>query len=116
MFTPREFQTLLCGQSNIDIGLLRKVAEYEFVSPTSPHVSWFWAALEAMSQEQRRLFLNFVWARSRLPASVDGFSMNFKITSPSGDAAKNPDKYLPTSQVCFFKMTCVCVFWFARCS
>ena len=43
--------------------------------------------------------------RSRLPASVDGFSMTFKVTSPSGDAAKNPDKFLPTSQVCFFKLT-----------
>jgi len=104
MFTPQEFQTLLCGKAVIDVGLLKKVAEYEFVSPSSPHVAWFWSVLESLPQEQRRSFLNFVWARSRLPSSVDGFSMNFKITSPSGEAARSPDKFLPTSQVCFFKM------------
>ncbi len=63
MFTPDEFGTLLCGRSVIDIDLLHKVVEYEFVSASSPHITYFWAVLESMSQEERRLFLNFVWGR-----------------------------------------------------
>lgn len=63
MFTPAEFQTLLCGKSVIDIGLLRKVAEYEFVQPNAPHIQYMWSVLEAMPQDQRQAFLNFVWGR-----------------------------------------------------
>lgn len=105
LFTPRELEELLCGSATVDVELLKKIADYEFCAATDPHIQYFWESLEEMSQEQRRKFINFVAARSRLPTSVDGFDMPFKIEAPSGKAREAPDRHLPKSQTCFFKLS-----------
>ena len=48
--------------------------------------------------------MNFVSARSSLPASADEFPMNFKIVAPKPAARLRPDSHLPSSQVCFFTL------------
>ncbi len=42
LFTPAELETLVCGRPTIDVDLLKRVAEYEFVSPTDSHILAFW--------------------------------------------------------------------------
>ena len=68
----------------------------------------FWEILTEMSNEERTLFLRFVWARSRMPASLSELSMNFKLQLAShggtDDTDSNPDSYLPSAQTCFFSL------------
>ena len=63
IFTPRELEQLLCGKSAIDVGLLKRVAAYEFMQPTDACVQWLWEVLEEMAPEQRIQFINFCYAR-----------------------------------------------------
>ena len=55
-----------------------------------------------MTQHERAGFINFVSARSRLPANAADFPMRFKIKMAS--ARENPDIQLPHAQTCFFQL------------
>lgn len=105
LFTPTEAEVLFCGRPDVDVELLKRVTEYEFVSPSDPHIVAFWEVLTEMSQEQRAAFVNFVSARSRLPSSADAFLMPLKIEAPSGPARDKPDAWLPKSSTCFMKLS-----------
>lgn len=61
--------------------------------------------MEEMSAEERTEFLRFVWARSRMPSSIQDMPMNFKIQAPQGAARETPDEYLPHAQTCFFTLS-----------
>jgi hypothetical protein len=108
LFTAHELEQLVGGSSRVDIKLLQQCTEYEDnLTPETPVVKYLWEVLEEMSSEERSLFLRFVWARSRMPASLSELSMNFKIQSSSrgtDDAGCSPDSYLPTAQTCFFSL------------
>ena len=46
----------------VDVALLREATTFgSGIGPNSPHIRRFWAALEGMSVEARRLFLRLVW-------------------------------------------------------
>jgi len=102
LFTPSELEQLVSGTSTVDVALLRQCTEYEDLAPDSPTVSNFWRVLEDMSDEERTLFLRFVWARSRMPSSALDFPMNFKLQGVKRD---KPDSFLPQAQTCFFSLT-----------
>jgi hypothetical protein len=105
LFTPNELEQLVCGSSKVDIALLRQCTEYEDILPDSATACNFWRILEDMSNEERTLFLRFVWARSRMPASAQDLPMNFKLQGATGKAKETPDAYLPQAQTCFFSLT-----------
>jgi hypothetical protein len=105
LFGSEEIEQLVSGTSNVDVGLLRQCTEYEDIAPDSPLVHNFWSVLESMTAEQRTLFLRFVWARSRMPASTQDLPMNFKLQSGQGAARDKPDSYLPHAQTCFFSLS-----------
>ncbi|RHY35526.1 hypothetical protein DYB32_000020 [Aphanomyces invadans] len=67
LFTPAQFEELVCGSPHIDIDMLQRITVYEGVDATAPHIAFFWNCLEDMNQDQRSAFVNFVLARSRLP-------------------------------------------------
>ena len=50
------------------------------------------------------MFLNFVSARSRLPAKADAFDSPFTIQAATGEARDNPDRSMPLSSTCFFSL------------
>jgi len=58
-----------------------------------------------MTSEEKTMFLRFVWARSRMPASAQDLPMNFKLQGAQGEAKTSPDKYLPHAQTCFFSLS-----------
>ncbi|CAE7301113.1 HERC2 [Symbiodinium microadriaticum] len=91
IFTPTELEQLMCGSTAVDINLLRQCTEYDDISPDSTLVKFFWEVLEEMTDDERTLFLRFVWARSRMPASAQ--------------AEAHPDDYLPHAQTCFFSLS-----------
>lgn len=82
LFTWRELEKRVCGVADVDVGLLQQNTEYdEDVSPQDEFVQRFWRVLAAMAEEDKRAFLRFVWARSRLPAGSAQFHQKFKIQS-----------------------------------
>ena len=57
-----------------------------------------------MTEEEKRKFINFVYARKRLPASASGFIMPFKILCPLPYMKEKPDDFLPHAKTCFFEL------------
>jgi hypothetical protein len=65
----------------------------------SPIVKHFWAVLKSFTVEERRGFLQFAWARSRLPPEGDthqSWRMKLNILETQSN------KFLPSSETCFF--------------
>jgi len=93
----------VCGIALIDVHLLRRYARYDGISPEAPEVGFLWQTLHAMSQADLRLFLHFVWGRSRLPP--DGspkWAEGFKVVHQT--SGSDPDSWLPTAHTCFFQL------------
>lgn len=106
LFTPQELEVLICGRRQVDVQLLKQCTDYDEVDENTPHVQYFWEVLSEMTNEERTSFLRFVWARSRMPNSAKDFPMNFKIQAAHDEGArKDPDKYLPHAQTCFFSLS-----------
>jgi hypothetical protein len=106
--SPFDCQQMIKGDDTIDIDLLMSVTDYEEVDAKAPYIGYFWDVLKQFSEEEKRLFLRFVWARDSLPASKEHFRQRFKIM-PSPDAHKqeeqrDDDLLLPRSQTCFFAL------------
>lgn len=103
LWTWQYLEERICGIATVDVGLLRKYARYDGISPEAREVGFLWTLLEEMSQGDLRHFLRFVWGRSRLPP--DGstkWAEGFKIASQAdcGDT----DSRLPTAHTCFFQL------------
>lgn len=43
------------------------------IDANAPLIMWFWDVLEEFSNEERSLFLRFVWGRTRLPRTIADF-------------------------------------------
>jgi len=107
LMTPEEIEELVCGFDEVDVGLLKQVAEYDTgVDPDAPHVQWLWEVLEEASPQDRTEFLTFVWARSRMPPAPAMFPMPFKIKNATHvKEGHHPDQYLPHAATCFFSLS-----------
>ena len=72
IFSPTELELLICGVPEIDIAELKANTEYHQYRPTDQVIVWFWEILNAMSQEDKALFLQFVTGTSKVP--LEGFA------------------------------------------
>jgi len=99
LFSWFDLEMLVCGNPIIDVETLRKHAVYRGISPGSPLIKNFWKAMESFTGEERRMFLRFVWGRSRLPVSESDWSQQFTI-----HLLKAGDDKLPISHTCFFSL------------
>ena len=71
LFTGAELRTMVCGSPDIKVSLLQSIATFRGgLSADSDLAKWLWETLEEFSQEERALFLRFVWGRTRLPATL----------------------------------------------
>ncbi|MDP2434450.1 MAG: hypothetical protein Q8P67_01760, partial [archaeon] len=90
---------------DVDVAVLEAHAVYEDVDPNEPHIKYFWDVLRnRFSPQERCDFLQFVWARSRPPASSDGWDMPFKI-QPGPRCQTPTDEQLCHSHSCFFSLS-----------
>lgn len=46
---------------------------YAGIEMTAPLVQWFWEVMDEFSNQERSLFLRFVWGRTRLPRTIADF-------------------------------------------
>jgi hypothetical protein len=69
LLTWRELEGRVCGDPQLDLSLLRRRTVYapRNYNDTSPVVQHFWQTLQGFSHDDRVKFLQFSWARSRLP-------------------------------------------------
>lgn len=71
------------------------------VDSSAPLIQWFWEVMEEFSNQERSLFLRFVWGRTRLPRTIADFrGRDFVIQVL--DKYNPPDLFLPESYTCFF--------------
>ncbi|CAF4045144.1 unnamed protein product, partial [Rotaria sp. Silwood1] len=94
LFTAHKLEEVVCGKGYIDIEMLKRHTDYDGDHESSPHIQQFWSVLSDMfSEEQKKLFLIFVWGRSTLPYSDNDFSTNFTIAHL--ETSGNVDEALP---------------------
>lgn len=101
LFSASELQAMVCGSPDIPLGLLKTVATYKGVESTSPLVQWFWEVMEEFTNQERSLFLRFVWGRTRLPRTIADFRGRDFVLQVL-DKYNPPDHFLPESYTCFF--------------
>ncbi|EEY57541.1 HECT E3 ubiquitin ligase, putative [Phytophthora infestans T30-4] len=117
LLTWNELEKRMCGVAEVDVKLLQINTEYdEDLSMNDEFIQRFWRVLESLEAEDKRAFLRFVWARSRLPLGSAQFHQKFKIqalaSSGNGDAngsSSGPpggwmDSQMPKSHTCFFAL------------
>ena len=111
MYTWNELELMVCGNVDIDLALLRRNTKYDGCSADDAHVRLLWRVLEAFTARERRLFLRFVWGRTRLPHGA--FEQKFKVqrfvgastsAGGAGGAAAGDQTHLPSSHTCFFSL------------
>ncbi|CAH1402584.1 unnamed protein product [Nezara viridula] len=101
LFSGYELETMVCGSPDIPLNLLKSVATYKGVDESSSLVQWFWEVMEEFSNQERSLFLRFVWGRTRLPRTIADFRGRDFVLQIL-DKYSPPDHFLPESYTCFF--------------
>ncbi|KAG7384717.1 putative ATP-dependent RNA helicase ddx49 [Phytophthora pseudosyringae] len=117
LLTWTELEKRMCGVAEVDVKLLQANTEYdEELAPSDDFIQRFWRVLEGLEAEDKRAFLRFVWARSRLPLGSAQFHQKFKIqalasagsgegsSSSSASAGGWMDSQMPKSHTCFFAL------------
>lgn len=105
IFTGSELRDFYCGNSDIDVDLLQKIVEYEGYKEDDQIIQYFWEVLKEMTSAERKLFLQFVWARSRLPLKESDFEDPFKIQKDTKTKGDETNMALPSASTCFFILT-----------
>jgi len=103
ILTGEELRDIICGNPDIDVDLLKRVVEYEGFEATDSVIEYFWETLREFTSSERKKFLQFVWARNRLPMKESDFEAPFKIQRDSSE--QNKDKALPSASTCFFSLS-----------
>ena len=85
------------GNKSLDVSKLKSITEYNGCNENDDFVKYFWEVLEGFNQEERSLYLKFVWGRARLPATTES---RHKIVALN----YNPNACLPISHTCFFTL------------
>uniref|UniRef100_A0A0A9VNP3 HECT-type E3 ubiquitin transferase n=2 Tax=Lygus hesperus TaxID=30085 RepID=A0A0A9VNP3_LYGHE len=101
LFSGYELETMVCGSPDIPLNLLKSVATYKGVDASAPLVTWFWEVMEEFTNQERSLFLRFVWGRTRLPRTIADFRGRDFVLQVL-DKYNPPDHFLPESYTCFF--------------
>lgn len=105
-FTVDELEEAVCGKRQIDIELLKRNTQYsDGEDQDLPHIQRFWTVLTDMfNEEQKKLFLTFVWGRNTLPSRDQDFIQKFPINEYSIDEG-HVDKALPSKYTLSFHLT-----------
>eukprot|EP00003_Mantamonas_plastica_P023962 TRINITY_DN439_c1_g1_i2.p1 TRINITY_DN439_c1_g1~~TRINITY_DN439_c1_g1_i2.p1 ORF type:complete len:585 (+),score=179.51 TRINITY_DN439_c1_g1_i2:251-2005(+) len=95
LMTWRELEVVVCGSPHIDVDQLRRNTKYKDFVETDKTIQFFWQVLEEFSDDERSLFLRFVYGRDRLPGRDDD---RLKVCRQPGSDG------LPRAATCFFQL------------
>jgi hypothetical protein len=99
----QDLKLRICGSADVDARVLRARTVYKNAVETDVCVQQWWRLFDSWSPEQRGRYLQFVWARSRLPydyehdTTLENHTMNFREYATQELA----DSKLPSAQTCF---------------
>lgn len=95
-----DVKELCMGEVNRDFEQIK--AKTKRSGGTDEYAEKFWKALQRLSPEYKRAFLNFVWGRSTLPETAWGVEFEFKLTidTQEGTTAES----LPTADASNFEL------------
>ncbi len=99
MFTWEQVEILVCGDSLVDLDVLKASTVYLRLNAESTRVKAFWKALESFSQAELRLFLRFVSGRSRMGRRNGKLPQSLKI-----EAGSSKVDGLPKAATCFVQI------------
>jgi hypothetical protein len=107
MVSAHDVLQVLCGDDDVDVALLRRNTDYEGHLPgEDPTVETFWRVLEEFSRQDKRKFLQFVSARTRLPSTSSSLPQRFKLQLTSSDTPDaSQDGQLPHAHTCFMSLS-----------
>lgn len=77
--TGQQLETAVCGEKELDIQILKRVAKYRDCGPSDRLVVWLWDTLENFTNDEKILFLRFTSGRSRLPSRVQDVTQRLLI-------------------------------------
>ena len=106
VFTSKEFQTKVCGSSDIDLHLLKKHTMYQVgISQDDRHIQDFWAVLFSLTPEQLTTFIKFACNQERIPKPRDANCLPppypMKI-APADAREEAQDNLLIRAETCIF--------------
>jgi hypothetical protein len=96
LFGWQQVRLLVTGKPFVDLVLLKAICNCSY--RTEPRYTWFWEVMEELTDDQRALFLRFVWGRETLPASRAEVSQQFYL----GDGSSIDT--LPRAGTCGFAL------------
>jgi E3 ubiquitin-protein ligase HERC1 len=102
VFTAAELERMCCGEADWTVAFLQTNSEVKLPA-ADPRAAFLWAALEGFTREERGLFLQFVWGRSRMPQGGGRLSQRF-VVSDLGRQEGDANTRLPTASTCFFDL------------
>lgn len=89
-----------CGQKTVDIDKLKGCTSYYGANENSAIIKRFWRVLTAFDDEQRQLYLKFVWGRSRLPIDMSSMRRAHTISVCRHMSKES----FPQAHTCFFSI------------
>jgi len=67
ILSSEEVEIRAAGNKTTDVEKLKSITEYRNCSENTKVVKMFWNVMSRMSEEDKTLYLKFVWGRQRLP-------------------------------------------------
>ena len=84
----------------IDIDKLKSITTYSGASESSAIIKRFWRVMTAFDDDQRQMYLKFVWGRSRLPIDLKNMRQRHHI----GVSSYMDKTGFPQAHTCFFSI------------
>ena len=105
LFTAAELETMVCGDADWDVEFLKKNTELRGIPRNDARIGFLWDALGGFSKEERSLFLQFVWGRSRMPSSLPD---TFKVGTAAAATAATATQMIGCPQPRPASSRCTC--------
>ena len=99
-----DLENKIIGSSTFDINLLRQNTEYENYKESDKVIKFFWKFLESLNNNEKNLYIKFVWGRSKLPKDENGFKKDKHCITKMDCNEIEKDYLLPKSHTCFFTL------------
>jgi E3 ubiquitin-protein ligase HERC2 len=105
ILTAKEIEFRIVGPTEIDTDRLKGMTSYQSCDENDEYIQRFWRVFEQFTQEERSLYLKFVWGRSRLPPpDADRVQRHTIYLMHQRGSNSNHDQMLPQAHTCFFQL------------
>ena len=104
ILTWREVEYRIIGPTEIDVDQLKKITYYSCCDENNEFIERFWRVFEGFTQEERSMYLKFVWGRSRLPPPDASNIQRHTIYLMSTHSYSDHNNVLPQAHTCFFQL------------